>query len=249
MATKKSSKPTKKNLEDKIAELEKKLEALSATKSKPEPKPAETPKPEKPAEAPKPAEKPSAPAPANNAQALEVIYKDAAMSNPFDYKAKTPGYSPAPNRYFERLHAKRGYAPDQNWNLQKAKVTGYTAASNTYFATKQRLAYHPADKRFDGFEYKIEGIEAPQAQQTQQAPPPPAPESTLPKGSTQTSAGGDDSRKSKLESYEAEYLARLEKEAQEARELAAAAAELAAKRKTESAGSSGSTRGTLPKGF
>ena len=122
MATKKSSKPTKKDLEDKIADLEKKLEQLSSTlESKPAPKPAETkqtppPKPAetkpaepeaKPAEAPKPAEKPAPPAPVSNAEALEVIYKDSAMSNPFDYKTKTPGYSPAPNRYYERLQQDR----------------------------------------------------------------------------------------------------------------------------------------------
>ncbi len=250
MATKKSSKSSKKDLENKIANLEKQLKQMAmASKSKPapKPKPAEikpAPKPEQAKAVPKPAKKPDAPTLANNSQALEVIYRDSAMSNPFDYKTKTPGYSPGPNRYFERLHAKRGSAPTTDWNFQKAKVTGYTAPSNNYFATRQRLAYHPADKRFDGFGYKIEGVEAPT--QTQQAPPPqpPKPDAALPKESPSRGTAP----KSDLDAYEADYLARLDKDAQEARELEAAARELVAKKRSENPSAS-SSKGTLPKGF
>ena len=192
------------------------------------------------------------------------------MSNPFDYKTKTPGYSPSPNRYYERLHAKRGTAPTSDWNLQKAKVTGYTAPSNNYFATRQRLAHHPADKNFDGFDYKIAGVpEAGAAKpQQQQAPPPPPPppkpKGTLPKGMSppppppqqqQQQApppppAQDQSKKDDLAAYEAEYLARLDREAQEAAELAQAAAELAARKRAEAEQApSRKPKGTLPKGF
>ena len=218
------------------------------------------------------------------------------MSNPFDYKAKTPGYSPSPNRYYERLHAKRGTAPTSDWNMQKASVTGYTAPSNNYFATRQRLAFHPADKNFNGFDYKIVGVAPEQAkqgqqqapppppppkpkgtlpkgmspppppQQQQQAPPPPKPKGTLPKGMSpppppqqQQQApppppAEDSSKKDDLAAYEADYLARLDRQAQEAAELAQAAAELAARKRAEAAqnqqqASAGKQRGTLPKGF
>jgi len=182
MATKKSSKSTKKDLEAKIANLEKKLEQLSATlESKPAPKPAETkpaetkpaetkpaetkpaetkpaeakappPPPPKPAEVPKPAEAQPA---ANNAQALETIYYNFPMTNIHDYKTKVPGHTPSPNRYYARLHAEKGTAQTSDWNLQKATLTGYTAPSNQYFATRQRMAAHPADKRFNSLEFGV----------------------------------------------------------------------------------------------
>ena len=193
------------------------------------------------------------------------------MSNPFDYKTKTPGYSPSPNRYYERLHAKRGIAPTSDWNMQKAKVTGYTAPSNNYFATRQRLAFHPADKNFNGFDYKIAGIAPDKAQAGQKAPPPPPPpppakpKGTLPKGMSppppqqQQSQQAppppaeDSSKKDELAAYEADYLARLDREAKEAAEFAQAAAELAARKRAEAAQNqqapAGKQRGTLPKGF
>ena len=197
------------------------------------------------------------------------------MSNPFDYKTKTPGYSPSPNRYYERLHAKRGTAPTSDWNMQKAKVTGYTAPSNNYFATRQRLAFHPADKNFNGFDYKIAGIAPDKAQAGKKAPPPPPPpppppakpKGTLPKGMSppppppppaqQQQAppppADGSSKKDDLAAYEADYLARLDREAKEAAELAQAAAELAARKRAEAAqkqqASAGKQRGTLPKGF
>jgi hypothetical protein len=144
-------------------------------------KPAEAPKPQ---DAPKPAETTSQP-PATVQAALENAYMNASMTSFHDYRAKVTGYSPAPNRYFVRLHAPVGKVPTKNWNDQKATVTGYTAASNQYFATRQRMAFHPADKRFGSFsgtKLSVEGI-AEQAQQTQQAPEPPKPKrGTLPKG-------------------------------------------------------------------
>jgi len=251
---------TKKDLESKIAQLEAKLNQLSA---KLETKPAEAPKPEapKPAET-KPAEapKPEAPKPAETTvqppvtfqAALEDAYSNSTMTSSHDYKAKVAGYSPAPNRYFVRLHAPVGTIPTSNWNDQKANVTGYTQPSNQYFATRQRLAYSPPDKTFgsfSGMNMSVEGVEikaqAPEppkpAEVTQQAPPP---------QQSSSSSNAGNSKKQSLEEYEAEYMKRLAEEQQEHAELMKAAAELAAKRQTESPSSgSDSTKGSLPKGF
>jgi len=178
-----AKKQTKKDLENKITELEAKLNQLSAKlASKPAEKPAET----KPAEV-KPAEvKPAATKPAGSLPkgfeipaetkpaetttqppvtfkaALEDAYYNASMTDFHQYRAKVTGYTPSPNRYFVRLTAPVGKVPTSNWNDQKAKVTGYTQPSNQYFATRARLAHHPPDKTFGGFSgvnMSIEGIE------------------------------------------------------------------------------------------
>ena len=195
---------TKKDLEDKIAELEAKLSKLSeqldppsATTTNEAPKPAETkpaetakPKPTlpkgtapPPQEAPKPAETTSQP-PATVQDALENAYMTAATSDFHQYRAKVTGYAPAPNRYFVRGYAPVGKVPTKNWNDQKATVTGYTQPSNQYFATRPRLAYHPADKRFGSFSgvnMTAEGVTA-QAKQAPTPEPPKPKKGTLPKG-------------------------------------------------------------------
>ena len=244
-----AKKQTKKDLEDKIAELEAKLNQLSdqltskpaetkpaevkpAETAKPKPtlpkgtdakpaetKPAETAKPKptlpkgseaKPQEAPKPAERPAAttkpkgtlpkgfeqtadaPKPAETTSqppatlqaALEDAYMNAAMTDFHQYRAKVTGYTPAPNRYFVRGYAPVGKVPTTNWNDQKVKVTGYTQPSNQYFATRPRLAYHPADKRFGSFSgvnMTAEGVTA-QAKQAPTPEPPKPKRGTLPKG-------------------------------------------------------------------
>ena len=121
-------------------------------------KPAETVKPKptlpkgsapKPQEAPKPAETKSTPATLQDA--LENAYMNAAMTDFHQYRAKVTGYTPAPNRYFVRGTAPVGKIPTKNWNDQKATLTGYTQPSDQYFATRPRLAYHPAEKRFGSF--------------------------------------------------------------------------------------------------
>ena len=107
------------------------------------------------------------------------------MTSFHDYRAKVTGYSPAPNRYFVRLTAPVGKVPTKNWNDQKAVVTGYTAASNQYFATRARMAYHPADKRFEtfsGINMTVDGVDAPAQQQTTTPEPPNPKRGTLPKG-------------------------------------------------------------------
>jgi len=83
--------------------------------------------------------------------ALENAYMNAAMTDFHQYRAKVTGYTPAPNRYFVRGTAPVGKIPTKNWNDQKATVTGYTQPSEQYFATRPRLAYHPAEKRFGSF--------------------------------------------------------------------------------------------------
>ena len=222
MAT--AKKQTKADLENKIAELEAKLNQLSTqlekkpaeakpaetkpaevkpaetkpAEVKPAERPAATTKPkgtlpkgfdEKPAEAPKTEDAPktadtTAQPPATGQEALENAYYTAPMTSFHDYRAKVTGYSPAPNRYFVRLTAPVGKVPTKNWNDQKATVTGYTAASNQYFATRTRMAYHPADKRFGSFSgvnMTFEGVDAP-AQQTPTPEPPKPKRGTLPKG-------------------------------------------------------------------
>src|SRR3989344_4830815 len=184
-----AKKQTKQDLENKIAELEAKLNKLATQlEAKPTaPKPAEVkPAETKPAEvkptAPKPAEvKPAETKPAEvKAQppltiqaALENAYQNSKMTDFHWYRAHVTGYSPAPNRYFVRRTAPVGKVPTTNWNDQKAKVPGYTQPSNQYFATRARLAYHPADKMFGGFSGTSLTVDGSVAQaQTYQAPPP-----------------------------------------------------------------------------
>ena len=166
MAT--AKKQTKKDLENRIAKLEAKLNQLATQlESKPaetkpaETKPAETKPAETKPEVKKPAETTTQP-PVTLQEALEDAYYTAPMTDTHFYKAKTTGYSPAPNRYFVRLHAPVGKVPTSNWNDQKAVVAGYTQPSNQYFATRQRLAYSPPGKTFESFSgvnMSIEGIE------------------------------------------------------------------------------------------
>jgi hypothetical protein len=145
---------SKSNKASKPAETAKPAETKPA-----EVKPAETAKPKptlpkgstpKPQEAPKPAETKST-APTTLQDALENAYMNAAMTDFHQYRAKVTGYTPAPNRYFVRGTAPVGKIPTKNWNDQKATVTGYTQPSDQYFATRPRLAYHPAEKRFGSF--------------------------------------------------------------------------------------------------
>ncbi len=170
-----AKKQTKQDLENKIAELEAKLNKLATQlEAKPTtaPKPAET----------KPAEVKTQP-PLTIQAALENAYQNAKMTDFHWYRAHVTGYSPAPNRYFVRRTAPVGKVPTTNWNDQKAKVPGYTQPSNQYFATRARLAYHPADKMFGGFSGTSLTVDGSVAQaQTYQAPPPKPSRGTLPKG-------------------------------------------------------------------
>ena len=234
------TKSNKKDLENKIAELEEKLAKLATqfeTRSAP-PKPAPTPEPKptqvppKPTpppkqEAPKPAPKPEA-QPATELAVWEQ-WKLAPMTDTHAYKAKVTGYTPAPNRYYAALHTTNVDVPTTDWNLQKAKVTGYTQPSNKYFATRQSLAYHPHNKRHAGYGIKTTGTA--QTAQTTAPPPKPAPQ---PQTSTE-SAAQQKSRKAQLDAYEKEYLTRLQQAEKQ--------------REEKPAPQPAATRGSLPKGF
>ena len=256
---------TKKDLEEKIAELEAKLSKLSeqldppsattsdeAPKPKEAPKPAETAKPKptlpkgstpKPKEAPKPAETKSQP-PATFQDALEDAYMNAAMTDFHQYRAKVTGYTPAPNRYFVRGTAPVGKVPTKNWNDQKATVTGYTQPSDQYFATRPRLAYHPPQKRFgsfSGINMTVEGVALKAT--AQEAPKPQVSEQTPPPQTAPNTDGK--SKQDKLSDYEADYLKRLE---QQKIDDAKAAAEAAAAEAAATAAAQ-SNRGSMPKGW
>jgi len=264
MVTKrKSSRKTKKDLEAKIAGLERKLSKLSTqlaqkpaeqAKAPPPPPPkaappppppkAAPPPPPKPAEAPKPAPKAEAAPPAT----LESILESVPVGVWHERKTKTPAYVPDNPRAWARRHAEGADAPTQPWALQKSKITGYTAPSNKYFATRQRLAYHPhhPDKNFLGYGISL-GHGAAQTQ-TQSAPPPPPPppqqtQEKLPKGTAASSGGTGKSRQQELEDYEKDYLARLDLQQAEAAKAAAEPAQ------TQAQASASKTHGTLPKGF
>ena len=158
-------------------------EAKPAETKPAEPKKDTLPKGTKPAEVPKPAEtKKELPATFN--EALEDAYYTAPMSDFHKYRTNVTGYSPPANRYFVRLTAPVGKVPTTNWNDQKASVTGYTQPSNQYFATRQRLAYHPTDKRFGTFSGVKMTVDGVTIQEKKQEPPKeaPKPKGTLPKG-------------------------------------------------------------------
>jgi len=255
-----AKKQTKQDLENKIAELEAKLNKLATQlEAKPTaPKPAETKHAEvKPAEtkhaevkptAPKPAEVKAQP-PLTTQAALENAYQNAKMTDFHWYRANVTGYSPASNRYFVRRTAPVGKVPTTNWNDQKAKVPGYTQPSNQYFATRARLSYHPADKMFGGFSGTSLTVDGSVAQaQTYQAPPPKPSRGTLPKGTEQTqvssyAGNSGKSRKEQLDDYEKDYLQRIEQQRIEEEQVYQKAVEAEVKSRTSA------TRGTLPKGF
>jgi len=264
LATKRKSKrktSSKKNLEAKIAELEGKLSKISAqmgqkpaeqAKAAPPPPPKAAPPPP-PKAAPPPPPKAQPPKPSAKAESappatLESFYESVSVGIWHNRKTKTPGYVDENPRAWARRHATGADCPTTPWALQKTKVPGYTAPSNKYFATRQRLAFHPhnPDKNFQGYGISL-GHGTAQVQTQSPPPPPPPQQQSVPKESA--SSGG--SKKADLEAYERDYLARLDAEATEAVEIQRAAEELAAKRNSESGGSSqtSSTHGSLPKGF
>jgi len=133
------TKQTKKNLEDKIAELEAKLTKLASQLETPAPKPAETkpaqvkpattkPKPTLPkgtAEAPKPAEvKPAKPKPT-----LPKGMEEKPVEAP---KPAETASKPATNVQ-EALENAYMTAPMTSFHDYRAKVTGYSPAPNRYF--------------------------------------------------------------------------------------------------------------------
>jgi len=245
LATKRKStaSTTKKDLEAKIAELEGKLSQLSSQLGQKPAGQAQAAPPPKPTQASKPAPQAQAAPPVTRESLIERV----PMGVWHERKTKTPAYVPENPRAWARRHAEGADCPTQPWALQKAKITGYTAPSNKYFATRQRLAYHPQATSFTGYGISL-GHGAAQKQTNVAPPPPPAQSSTLPK---ESGSSGGSAKKQSLENYERDYLARLDEQEREARELQQAAAELAAKRRASSGSTSSgsSSRGSLPKGF
>ena len=152
-----SKKNTKQDLENKIAELEAKLNQLSTqlvsepTETKPaEVKPAETPaKPkgtlpkgfgDKPAEAAKPAEVKPAETPAKPKGTLPKGFGDkpAEAAKPKEAPKPKPAETKAqpPVTVQEALENAYYTAPMTSFADYKAKVTGYTPAPNRYFVRK-----------------------------------------------------------------------------------------------------------------
>ena len=154
-----AKKQTKKDLEDKIAELEAKLNQLSdqltakpaetkpaevkPAETKPaEVKPAETAKPKptlpkgstpKPKEAPKPAERPAA-----------TTKPKGTLPKGFEKPAETVKDAPKPAEKAPpasgELHERFREIPTGNWNTQKVAITGFTAPSNRYFGSRALVA-------------------------------------------------------------------------------------------------------------
>jgi len=134
---------TKKDLEEKIAELEAKLSKLSdqldppATKSDEAPKPKEAPKPAETAKpkptlpkgsTPKPKE---APKPAETAKPKPTLPKG---STPKPKEAPKPAETKAaPTTLQDALENAYMTAPMTDFHQYRAKVTGYTPAPNRYF--------------------------------------------------------------------------------------------------------------------
>ena len=245
MATKrKSTQSTKADLEAKIAELESKLSQLSSQLAqKPAGQAQNAPPPHKPAESQKPASQAQAAPPVTRESLIERV----SVGVWHERKTKTPAYVSENPRAWARRHAEGADAPTTSWTLQKSKIPGYTAPSNKYFATRQRLAYHPQATSFTGYGISL-GHGVAQKKTNISPPPPPAQSSTRLK---ESGSGSSSSKKHSLEEYEKQYLARLDEQERESRELHQAAAELAAKRRAKSGSSSsdGSAHGSLPKGF
>ena len=233
-------KQTKQDLENKIAELESRLNNLA---SQLEAKVVA----QKPAEV-KPAEVKTQ-TPLTLQEALENNYQNARMTDFHWYREHVTGYSPAPNRYFVRNTAPVGKISTTNWNDQKAKVPGYTQPSNQYFATRPRLAYHPANKRFGSFSGVSLTVDGSASHaQSYQSPPPKSNKGTLPKGTEQTQVSSNDlnsgkSRKDQLVEYEADYLLRAQQQKVEQEKIYQESIEAEVKSRTNT------TRGSLPKGF
>ncbi|QUC63929.1 trans-sialidase [Nitrosopumilus sp. K4] len=142
-----AKKQTKKDLEDKIAELEAKLNKLSTQLETPAPKPAET----KPAET-KPAPKPAETKPAETKPAPKPAERPAATTKPkgtlpkgFDKPAESkPADAPKPAETTSQPPAtiqdalENAYmnAPMTDLHKYRATVTGYTPAPNRYFVRR-----------------------------------------------------------------------------------------------------------------
>jgi len=202
MATKKAT--TKKDLEDKIAELEAKLSKLSSqleskpapqTQAPPAPKPAPQPAPQTQAPPPKP--QPAATSPRGS---LPAGMKPAAQA---PQKTETAGVPATINQALENAYNNSRMTSFQEY---RTKVTGYSPAPNRYFLRQYAIVGKVPTRPWNEQKEKVTGYTQPSNQyfatrkriayhpaskmfgsfgmtvegvaaqaQTQQAPPPPPP--------------------------------------------------------------------------
>jgi len=135
-----AKKQTKQDLEDKIAELEAKLNKLSTQLETPAPKPAE-PKPAetkpaetKPAPAPKPQERPAATTKPKGT--LPKGFEKPAEAKPADAPKPAETKSQLPTTFTDALENAYMNAPMTDFHKYRATVTGYSPAPNRYFVRR-----------------------------------------------------------------------------------------------------------------
>ncbi|MDX1604130.1 MAG: hypothetical protein R3209_13760 [Salinimicrobium sediminis] len=261
-----AKKPTKQDLEAKIAELEAKLSQLSTQlESKPaEAKPAET-KPAETKPAPKPEERPAATTKPKGTLP-KGFDKPAEAPKPQDAPKPAETNAQPPATVQEALENAYYNAPETSFHEYRAKVTGYSPAPNRYFVRRTAPVGTVPTTNWNEQKAKVTGYTQPSNQyfatRARLAYHPPdktfggfsgttlSVQGVEAKAQTQqapppqqTSSNSGKSRQEELEEYEKEYLQRLENEkiAQE-KELDRIIEE-------ESKRRSSATRGSLPKGF
>jgi len=160
----KSKASTKKDLENKIAELEEKLTKLSTQlEAKPAPKPAETkPAEVKPAEtkpAPaKPAERPAATTKPKGVLPKGFEEKPAEVPKPAETTSQPPATVQAAleNAYMT--------APMTSFHDYRAKVTGYSPAPNRYFVRRTAPVGKVPTRNWNDQKATVTGYTAPSNQ-------------------------------------------------------------------------------------
>ena len=183
-----AKKQTKKDLEDKIAELEAKLNNLSTQLDTPaEAKPAETPKPEerpaattkpkgtlpkgfgekpaeaKPAETPKPEERPAATTKPKGTLPKGFGEKPAE-AKPAETPKPAESTPPAPATFEQALEDAYMNAPMTDFHKYRATVTGYSPAPNRYFVRKTAPVGKVPTSNWNEQKTKVPGYTAPSNQ-------------------------------------------------------------------------------------
>jgi len=224
-----AKKATKADLEAKIADLEAKLSALSAQVAKPTPPPPKkaSPPPEPQAEVALSYSTSSTKYTGNKYYATKqrLAYHPPDKQFTGGQVAQTVQVSP-PSKPAPEPEAEPQPEPKKEkrrrMEVPAPQVKYYTG--DNYYRTRQRLAYHPADKQF--IEIKaVKFDEAPTAAQVEEA---------TSSQSESKAAKDKKSKTAKLAEYEKEYLERMEQYKAEAAKAQPAPAK---------------QRGTLPSGF
>lgn len=237
MSTKKprsSSKATKADLEAKIAELEAKLNSVSSQLSEPAPQPKHEAK-----AAPKPARSEEAAPEYSTSSSVYTGNKYYATRQRLAYHPPDKQFrgkvaatvqvsrpAPAPEPEPERAPEPQPESKKSRRIEPPAPRIKYTGGN--YYKTRQRLAYHPADKQFKEAT-AIEFDEPPTVAQVES--------STSSESQSQSQSSSDKKSKAEqLAQYEKEYLERVQQQKSEA-------AKPAEKKSTPS------PHGTMPSGW